>query len=132
MLGRFVLNMAFKAVCRPSRLVVEDRIPPCGCIMALGTLSREVIGGLVLEVTGLAVLSSSQGVVKMQVAPRGCSVAGRAVSGKVICRCINCMTGLALLWSAGVSAIGVASAAVQSSVLPGKREECMLGTCASW
>jgi len=52
--------------------------------MALGTLSREVIGGLVLEVTGLAVLSSSQGVVKMQVAPRGCSVAGRAVSGKVI------------------------------------------------
>jgi hypothetical protein len=70
MVGRFVLNMAVKAVCRPGRLVVEDRISPCRCMMALGTLSREVIGGLVLEVTGLTVLSSSQGVVKMHVTPR--------------------------------------------------------------
>jgi hypothetical protein len=132
MLGRFVLNMAFKAVCRPSRLVVEDRIPPCGCIMALGTLSREVIGGLVLEVTGLAVLSSSQGVVKMQVAPRGCSVAGRAVSRKMICRRVNCVAGLALAWSASISAVGVASTAVQSGVLSGKRKECVLGTRAAW
>jgi hypothetical protein len=42
------------------------------------------------------------------------------------------MAGLALAWSAGVSAVGVASAAVQSGVLTGKREECVLGTRASW
>ncbi|HZD58380.1 MAG TPA: hypothetical protein VE136_16730 [Anaerolineales bacterium] len=70
MVGRFVLDMAVKAVCRPSRLVVEDRILPCRCTMALGTLSRKVIIWLVPEVTGLTVLSSSQGVIEMHVTPR--------------------------------------------------------------
>ena len=84
------------AVRGPGCLVVKGRIPPIRSVVALGTLSGEVVGWFIFTVTGLAIGSAGRLVVEGRIPPIRSVVALGTLSGGMVGRSILAVAGLAI------------------------------------
>jgi beta-phosphoglucomutase-like phosphatase (HAD superfamily) len=80
MVGGLNFAVAGLAVRGSGCLVVEDRIAPVRSVMALGTLTRGVVGRSIFAVAGLAIRGAAYLVVEGCISPIGGVVTLGAVS----------------------------------------------------